>query len=117
MCKRYATSQGYAKGYVKIRHNLVLSIYLATTKKGSLCRRKKIWKPVFLKTEKRAAYKFPFMGALDIAGFQEAAPRGMLCDEESDVSTLMLMKTNGAYTESIDISPESTKSTTLTTQS
>ena len=86
------------------------------------------------------------MGALDIAGFQEAAPRGMLCDEEGDVSTLMLMKTNGAYTESFGINPESlalvsphlclrhprfcfrkkargcrqvqvTKSTTLTTQS
>ena len=34
-------------------------------------------------------------------------PRGMLCDEEGDVSTLMLMKTNGAYTESFGISPES----------
>ncbi len=108
MCKRYATSQGYAKGYVKIRHNLVLSIYLAITRKESLCGKKKIWKPVFLKTEKRAAYKFPFMGALDIAGFQEAAPRGMLCDEESDVSTLMLVKTNGACTVSIGTDPELT---------
>ena len=94
----------------------MLSIYLAITRKESLCGRKKILKSDFLKTEKRAACKFPFMGALDIAGFQEAAPKGMLCDEEGDVSTLMLMKTNGAYTESFGINPESTKSTTLTTQ-
>jgi len=75
MCKRYATSQGCAKGHVRIRHNLVLSIYLAITRKESLCGRKKIWKPAFLKTEKRTACKFPFMGAFDIAGFQEAAKR------------------------------------------
>jgi len=53
----------------------MLSIYLAITRKESLCGRKKILKSDFLKTEKRAACKFPFMGALDIAGFQEAAKR------------------------------------------
>jgi hypothetical protein len=51
----------------------MLSIYLAITRKESLCGRKKILKSDFLKTEKRTACKFPFMGALDIAGFQEAA--------------------------------------------
>jgi hypothetical protein len=53
----------------------MLSIYLAITRKESLCGRKKILKSDFLKTEKRTACKFPFMGALDIAGFQEAAKR------------------------------------------
>jgi hypothetical protein len=53
----------------------MLSIYLAITRKESFCGRKRILKSDFLKTEKRAACKFPFMGALDIAGFQEAAKR------------------------------------------
>jgi hypothetical protein len=53
----------------------MLSIYLTIKRKESLCGRKKILKSEFLKTKKRAACKFPFMGALDIAGFQEAADR------------------------------------------
>jgi len=44
----------------------VLSIYLAISRQESLCGRKRILKSDFLKTEKRAVCRFPFIGALDV---------------------------------------------------
>ena len=73
--KQHTTTQRFAEGHVKIRHNLVLSIYLAITRKESLCGRKKILKSDFLKIEKRIAPRFPFIRMVDVAGFQETAKR------------------------------------------
>jgi hypothetical protein len=53
----------------------VLSIYLAITRKESLCGRKKILKSGFLKIEKRTAPRFPFIRMVDVAGFQETDKR------------------------------------------
>jgi len=86
--------------------------------------------------QEKTTCRFPFLGALDIAGFQEAANRllqglypFMLKVKQSRASTngpvvlhflakeettSMLIKTNGAYIESISISPQLTQNCYIT---